>query len=114
MGSAFGVSAPKGYRRSALRTVPRAAAALLALLLSVLAGPRGGPDDRRAERLSGEAAQVAPICGPLTAVLAEPTQSSTALSAQAVWQRIPLERAPDSAVAVIRPMRTSPIAARAP
>jgi len=101
-------------RRSALRTVPRAAAALLALLLSVLAGPRGGADDRRAERLSGEAAQVAPIYGPFTAVLAQRIQISTTVTDFVMPPRAPRARAPDSAVAVFRPLRTSPVAARAP
>ena len=114
MRSAFGVSAPKGYRRSAIHALPRAAAAVLALLLSILAGPRGGPDDRRAERLSGEAAQVTPICGPLTATFAERTQQAIAVAEHPVWQRVLLERVPESATAAIRPLRTSPVAARAP
>ena len=101
-------------RRLALRTVPRAAAALLALLLSVLAGPRGGADDRRAERLAGEAAQVTPICGPLAAILAERIKVSTTQDTRVLPQPVPLAHTPDSALAEIRPLRTSPIAARAP
>jgi hypothetical protein len=114
MRSAFAARAPEGYQRSALRALPRAAAALLALLLSVLAGPRGGPDDRRAERLSGEAAQVAPICGPLAAVLAERTQLATTIADPVGAQRVLRVCIPDSVIAAIRPLRTSPVAARAP
>ena len=114
MRSAFGVSAPKGYRRSALHALPRAAAAVLALLLSVLAGPRSHGDDRRAERISGDVAQVTPICGPLAAVWAERMHVSASVMDQVVPQRQAREQRPDPVVAAIRPLRTSPVAARAP
>jgi hypothetical protein len=102
------------HRRSALRTVPRAAAALLALLLSVLAGPRGANDERRAERLSSVAAQSAPICGPLAVVgvvhrpLSAPPVAEVPASASAGIGQSAI------VIAAVRPLRTSPVAARAP
>jgi len=106
-------------RRLALRTVPRAAAALLALLLSVLAGPRGGAEDRRAERLSGEAALISPIFGPLNV---RAWTVNRGVSAQSSAPHVvddqpclgPCRNATVSAVACVRPMRSSSVAARAP
>lgn len=92
--------------------LPRAAATLLALLLSVLAGPRGNADDRRAEGSRGEVAQVAPI-HPLevrcvqASSIASPNVRVFVLPAVA-W----LPPAPRSFTA--RPLRGTPVAARAP
>ncbi len=100
-------------RRSALRTLPRAAAALLALLLSVLAGPRGGNDDRRADRLSNEAAQSTPIARPLAPVV-QTVACGLVLAATAEVDLV--ARIAPVAVASVtaHPLRDTPVAARAP
>ena len=95
--------------------LPRAAATLLALLLSVVAGPRGNADDRRADGSRGEVAQVAPI-HPLHLLEVRCVQPSgiaspdrhTGLTPVFVW--LPL--VPRSFTA--RPLRGTPVAARAP
>lgn len=100
-------------RRSALLTLPRAAAAVLALLLSVLAGPRGGNDDRRADRLSDEAAQSTPIARPLAPVV-QTVARGMSLAASGDVDLV-ARIAPVAVVSVTaHPLRDTPIAARAP
>ncbi len=92
--------------------LPRAAAALLALLLSVVAGPRGNADDRRADGPRGGAALVAPI-DPATVVVLRPA------GIRPTAHRVDVSRAavvatPVRRASVARPLRGTPVAARAP
>lgn len=99
-------------RRSVWHTLPRAAAAVLALLLSVLAGPRSGGDDRRAERISGDAALIAPIHGPLVEIRQTVHRAAIAHLIVATPLAVVQPQTPSSPTA--QPLRDTPIAARAP
>ncbi len=86
---------------------------MLALLLSVLAGPRGGNDDRRADRLSNEAAQSTPIARPLAPVVQ--TVARGLLLAATDDVEFVARIAPVAVVSVTaHPLRDTPVAARAP
>lgn len=92
--------------------LPRAAATLLALLLSVLAGPRGNADDRRADGSRGEVAQVAPI-HPLEARAVQRTRVRAPVRLTVALVRtgcVPFAHQRLTA----RPLRGTPVAARAP
>ena len=98
--------------RSRWSSLPRAAAALLALLLSVVAGPRGNADDRRADGPRGGAAQVAPI-HPLVAVVARPLAKAQSTPV-VVAISLPLVAQSALRCLAVRPLSGTPVAARAP
>ena len=98
--------------RSRWSNLPRAAAALLALLLSVVAGPRGNADDRRADGPRGGAALVAPI-DPVTAAVVQAVDiAPTVRLVEVVRTATVFVPAPRASAA--RPLRGTPVAARAP